>query len=52
MQFLAVHTQAPANVGFSIEQLAQLAYVGYGKPDFTSIEICGPYVSLYSLHEL
>ena len=50
MQLLAIHPQAPATAGFSLEQLAWLAYVGNGRPDFISIEIYGAYVSL--LHEI
>ena len=43
---LAIH---PCNIaGFSIKQIALLAHVGNGRPDFTrpSIEICGADVSL------
>ena len=47
VQFLALHTQASATAGFNIEQLAELAYIGNSRPDFTCIEICGADVSLY-----
>ena len=44
---------SPCNTaGFSIEQIAKLAYVGDGRPDFTSIKICGADASLYSLRNI